>query len=526
MQLEVNRSHKKIDTSNLRKPLQRITIGLLSASLSIALYSGALPTYAHAKEPVSVVTTSTETSNEIIDIPASFIYDIYKVLGKNMKDPITKSDLQGLESLDLIEESSDSLEFLKYCSNLKSLFITTRGSFTECLKTLPEMSNLKKIGFVNTSDDDDEIQKEDLAFMTKIPKLKSIMFMGYLVAPGCEERLSNLEELTIISEINIVLDFTKLSNLKKLQLDTYRPYDLAIYLTTEEYKNLLGRGVDVSFDDEADREKYLEISKRLDDIVNSLPVDKNSSDKEKLDAILVYVLQNLSYDKEISNAVKLNMEYTDLAMSFYKGGLLYGALEKDSAICGNYAALVEALCNRLGLSKESCYLENDIHAWNLINIDGQLYFVDSTLLDNLTIYGENGRLSSAEEAIKKGVTGLRWYMEPIDSDHIASIDKSGVHIPTSMPEYMNKITQSAEDLSNNKLPNASQQEVNIKIGHTTIKICMGALVGVLAAIGGAVVIHKKNEKSKIKQHDYLSGEIFLKDDTISSSDTMNRTIIK
>ena len=72
-----------------------------------------------------------------------------------------------------------------------------------------------------------------------------------------------------------------------------------------------------------------------------------------MNKILIYVLENCIYDPDVKNNT------SDDILSFYEGGKLYGALEKDTQICGNYSALVCALCKRVNL-KANYIVDNNL----------------------------------------------------------------------------------------------------------------------------------------------------------------------
>ena len=64
-------------------------------------------------------------------------------------DNITKSDLERLDFLYLmLDEDSPSLEFLKYCKNLKSLSINLKCDGNKCgaLSTINSLENLSEVG--------------------------------------------------------------------------------------------------------------------------------------------------------------------------------------------------------------------------------------------------------------------------------------------------------------------------------------------------------------------------------------------
>ena len=109
---------------------------------------------------------------------------------------------------------------------------------------------------------------------------------------------------------------------------------------------------------------------QLDAAVAELLAELNlsgKSDYEKVRTIYDWMCRNISYDYSYSN-------YSP-----------YHALCERSAVCQGYATLFYRLCLELGVDCRYCggYAFNDSgsgesHGWNLVRVDGQYYFVDTT----------------------------------------------------------------------------------------------------------------------------------------------------
>ena len=387
----------------------------------------------------------------------------------------------------------------------------------------------------------------DLEFINTSSTLEKLSISNCDLTPGVEDNINKVKvfdyRLDDYSR-SVDIDFSKLTNLDELDLSDNKPYTVAIYLNSSEYNELINNGVNIVFSSEEDKNKYLDACSRLDEIVNSLDVNESSSDKEKLDAILVYTLENLEYDKGVSQALMNNdPNVVSIANGFYEDGELYGALYRDSAICGNYGALVEALSDRLSSPEKSTTISSSNHLWNLMDIDGESYYVDATWLDQQSTMEfvrseENpgvmeGVSVSAADEIKSGKTDtLDWYMENPNSEYIATLDnEKESHIPErNLPEYMPENTQdfsqakeieeesstsNAEDIVDKDVENNredassntnkkvdSSKKVNIKINGKVIGATIGGLVGVMSALGGAIhVVKKKKEMKRRKKQE-------------------------
>ena len=504
MELEVNKSHKKVDLSHIKKPLIRFGAGAL---VSLCIFSGMYNPKAKADSeivippaPVDIsveyqAPTTENTIEENIDyavnVPENYRFSILFQVGKTEEDQIMVSDLQKIEYLNLsIEENSD-LSFLHHCTNLKDLQITCLDDKAiNYLSNLPTLPNLEAISLYNIFLDV-ELNENNIKFLENNPSIKYLELDGILLVPGVEEQLNKLETLRLGSNLNVDIDFTKLTNLKHLDLIEIEPYTLAMHFNSEEYNTLINAGVEINMDEEY-KAMFLSANEKLDKIVESLGVTKESTDREKLDAILLYTLNNLTYDPTIASLSETELESTNLASEFYKNGLLYAALEKDTVICGNYTALVEALSDRLGNPTDSFYMTSNTHAWNLMNIDGELYYVDSTWLDDFAFFTEPKIAAGEGEEVS-------WYMEEPTSSNITLLDPSGAHIPAvNIPEYMLTHEHYKIDYDVNEVRYlASNQKVNVKVGEKETETSLGSIIGTMVAFGlAASLTNKHNNKKK------------------------------
>ena len=120
-------------------------------------------------------------------------------------------------------------------------------------------------------------------------------------------------------------------------------------------------------------EQNKELADKVEEIIQYLNLD-GKADYDKIFAIYKYVCQNVEYDWEILDRV-----------SEWDGGLGYGqlayeALCEGKAVCAGIARAVNLLMNRAGIS--SYYVVGTNwgigHAWNLVELNGEYYFVDAT----------------------------------------------------------------------------------------------------------------------------------------------------
>ena len=558
MQLEVNPDHKSMEKTSLETK-RRIKAAIAGATIFVALYSGIIVPPAYAADDIPQ--TAQEQTIEEVNIPEFLVSTISSKVGKQPGQPITKEDLQKIEYIYVgyleegdmsflqyctnletllinVRDQKDDLSFLKWAPNLKSLDLTFMTEDLDVLETIPVMDTVESIQLASTWSII-ELTEDQQAMLDQFPNLKRLCLMNSLIAPGWEESLNQVEELELCFGETYDIDFKKLTNVKKLKISSVKPYTLAIFLSLDEYHTLQNAGVEISFSSEQDREEYIKAASKIEEIVQSLDINENSTDQEKLDAILVYVLEKLEYDPEVSDAIRNGTVDHRLTEGFYENGKLYGALEKNTAICGNYAALVEALMDRISPPDQSTIVTSTNHAWNYVKVDGELYLVDATWLDGKTRYvqqtttgtDEHGNMvmtisyepQSAIEAILEGAGHeLTWYMEDISEEHIASIDQYDSHrgtIPSYMLTEMEEASSVAspledseevvEETSNTEsgsliepeeyIPDITNEKVKIKIGKKEIIISAGALVGIMTGLGTAIAIKKKKEKERLRR---------------------------
>lgn len=164
---------------------------------------------------------------------------------------------------------------------------------------------------------------------------------------------------------------------------------------------------------DASQEKKVDIA--VNNFVASIR-NQNLSDYEILKKVHDYICSSTTYDDkaaEQSNA--LNYEY---AYSAY-GALIYG-----KCVCQGYALAFYRICKELGYSVRFIY--SDLHAWNLVMVDGKYYFVDCTwddgeidsgntddaygyfLVDYITLRLQDG--SSSAHTISKDLSNDDYYI--------------------------------------------------------------------------------------------------------------------
>ena len=495
--------------------------------------------------------------DQVIDIPKIFRRDICYHLGKSFDDDITVGDLRSIDdNLQLyapLEDDEDvDLSWLNYCSCLKSLSI--RGNLYKHMDDVMCLENIETITF--SSYYDETIDLSNCGFLNYCPNLEEFSIKG---ACHLEQlyQFKNIKHLCIdISEIYVV-DYKKLDYLEELTIYG-DPYNIAICLSNDIIDYLEEKGVKISFGNETNMNQIRIINDKLDEIVKGLGLDKNATDDEKINAVLIYVLSNLEYDEEAATLLNAGKSFDH--KKFYQGGFLYGALERKTHICGNFAAFVEALLRRVGVN--SFMLVSQNHAWNLVEVEGEYYFYDSAWLDGQVINisreiikeGPNGYTSEVTSEVKRvedillsedseDVDLLVWYkVNPADffesPDEYGEEDEahSAINFPITIVEVKKKITseqasplpnsydaaaekqggdtfngvgseirynnQSIYKPSKKEDKNFGQRIFDVTIGNKKFRITGEVLIGLMIALGGAFNARRMKQKKKSKSTQY------------------------
>ena len=374
----------------------------------------------------------------IVEIPEEFKYEVVgHISNKSEDDVITVGDLRSIDYL-MLDISDDTvgdvdLSWLNYCTNLKYLYLY--GDIIQYTDDILGFDNIDTI-ILTTRYGEEIMDLRNCGFINHCPTLKTLSISGLYDA----EQLYglNVKHLSLDVKETHTVDFKKLDFLDELTLYG-GAYDIAIYLSNDDIDYLESKDVKISFGtiDNVDIDQIREINDKLDEIVESLGLDENATDEEKIRAVLIYVLSNLEYDEYASECQEKGINYDH--DPFYQDGELYGALEGESQICGNYAALTSALLHRLGV--DVYFVTSDSHAWNLVEVDGEWYYFDSTWLDDdkVTVWEEKWEdipggktltitpvTLTVEEVLasgdQEGLDQLLWY-KVVPSDYKADPDK-------------------------------------------------------------------------------------------------------
>lgn len=344
-----------------------------------------------------------------------------------------------------------NLNYLKVFQNLEEFNICM--NYLENVNNLPLLTSVKKvtIGPYNSNKKLYFTAEFAKQLCNAFPNLHTVYFEDNVIfEPESLENMnsSHVDSINMPMAINTDIDFMKLDYLKNIVIRYEDSYDVAISLNTSEYNYLTNHGTNILFKNLDDKADYLKACKKIDDILTEINIDESLPFDKKMDIIIVYILNHFIYDKVVADRsleddMSTDNSYEAYKMQFYKKGFLYGALEMDSQLCGNYAALTEALIDRIMEPDNSYFLTSENHAWNLIKNGNSLYYLDTTWMDFDDDYyseGYDGELTN-KRLIELGYGKIKpeeidWYRESISLDGRDDAEKYA-HTVDYIPQYMN-----------------------------------------------------------------------------------------
>lgn len=515
MSFQDNSKHKKISISiSPRKTKETVNVFMSGVAIVAVLLSGCGKkteedyndsSYENRPRVVSLAVDKSFNApdyslEEEVYIPSMFnvVYDDDRVVDG---DYYTYGDLEHIQRATIIVKDETDYDFLNYMPNLTELSIID-------LSTEYKFSNIdpsrlsKNLVINNMSINQGYFDEERYPFLKGISSIDSLT-----ISPGVIVNPYFLQELKLVKNLSLSIDYytnfkyIDLTHLESLNLKGL-PYDIALYISNEDIEELEKAGVDLTI---SDIDKVKSINSRIHSIYQSLNISPNTSDEEKLQSILIYVLENLEYDEQVRESINNGTDSEDQLQKFYSEGEMTAAFENDTQICGNYAALTYALCREAGLDVYNLRSVN--HAWNAVKVGEYYYFVDSSWLDDCPLYvaeqtqDENTisieyRAVPAEEVLKSGdkenISSLKWYME--DPTNYPETERSESHVVEDIPWGLElkpiPLVESTEE-SIKDIESVGDKKFVIDIKGNKYVIGGAALVGILSGMGIGICIHQR-----------------------------------
>jgi len=490
------------------------------------------------KVEVPLAYDGSKSDSDIVELSDNYRECILESLNRkddvnNQDIKITVSDLKSVSSLSHLDclaiyQNSD-ISWLNYCSNLYDLELEiSNESDLEVLSQIKglNVSRLKLSISVGLGyEGKGSIIDESLfSFLKNCPNLNILEidssafsinsdFLEKISAEkgGLHLRLNNLDgssQKIKIDELKTFGSVTfKLSNGNGM-------YDIPIIFSKEEFNSLFNCKTFTLLDEDGSviidegclrTNKYEDYIKKInqmydqiDRIISTMNINEKMSEKEKLSVVLEYVLKNLTYNEAsakiqqeqgIQESVlgNLNEDLAEESKKSYTDGFLYGVFnETGKPICGNYSALMKTLLTKVGV--ESYMVGSRYHAYNMVNVDGEYYYVDATYLDNDTIDLDKV-IENNSHLIMPGVP---------EKVYDTTITPSGV----DMPEF--DVEKRVDQIISN-----AKKDYLIKFNNQLYNVSFTMLMSILAGLGLAVS-KKKLEKIEDKEiFDILEDDLKL-----------------
>ncbi len=352
-------------------------------------------------------------------------------------------NLRNLIVVDFRFTENTDLSWIANCNNLRSLTLMPYYDGYWDLKSkllflLGELSTLENL-YIRTNCA--VITDKDFEFMRDILSIYPIHKIDFLGSNGFHfKSVDGYRSLKPSSTYK--LDFEQLDFIEKLD---YRNelYTAGVYIDDDQLKYLSEKGIDVDFGKETNKHNFKRMNKELNRILKLLNIPEYASEEEKLNIILKYIFKEYFYTlKKIK--LDLNSDYRD----FYKYGLMYGAFDRKGVVCGNFASLLNALLERVGI--ETYYISNEGHAWSMIKIEGKYYYIDPTDLDAIYDYANSLGIMSEEAMMKRVRRSSSYLADPVTTELSSDKRHSNATIPFWFDEFKDIVDEYSTECSSKK----------------------------------------------------------------------------
>lgn len=164
-------------------------------------------------------------------------------------------------------------------------------------------------------------------------------------------------------------------------------------------------------------------SNKLDAIVSEI-ITPDMDSEERIQAVCQYVLDNLEYD--IDKHTESNLYPISCC------------LDDGKVVCISYARFTQELLNRAGVNSYSVF--NDSHGWNLVEVEGKYYYIDTTSIDQFSSY----------KWLLNNLNVSGYYMSDVETTFLSSMTKPNdlkTLIPKSLVDEILKSNEGSSFLN-------------------------------------------------------------------------------
>lgn len=322
--------------------------------------------YLDGIEKLTSLSTACLSVNNIKDItPLKEVTSLQNLeLRKNqIKDITPLKELTNLLNLYIGDNQIQDVTPVKKLVNLNSIYLQNNN-----ISNINALSNLTNLKFLQLSGN--EINNIDT--LGNLTKLEDVSIENnQIVTIETLKKLSNLKKLSINNNpINDISALTRLNNLEYLSFDG-NSFNINCLKQIKSLKQVHAYGLD-------DLNKIFQVCDKADKIIKEI-IKPGMSELEKEKAIHDYIVLNAKYDYD--NYLKNTMPDDDHT--------LYGILINGIGVCDGYAEATQLLLNMVGIK---CIVVQGQannnegwrnHAWNIVQINGGYYQLDTTWDDSL-----------------------------------------------------------------------------------------------------------------------------------------------
>lgn len=364
----------------------------------------------------------------------------------------------------------------------------TSASFTNCnINNFNGLDNNKDIYYLYM----DSCNVGGLDGIEKLENLESLV-IAYVGIENIDNLadLNNLKNLTLLQTCIKSIEPLRNSNIESLDIsDSLNLTDISAIKDMNNLQNLYGTNCQMCLDDDVLNyinnsaicsnfsKDDLKIKQQVKTIANNIFND-SMTDKEKIDAAVDYIVNNMEYDNNGTIDLELLNEYNANALKYALQG---------TGCCRNYTAITTALLQEANINIYEVL--NDGHIWSQVVIEDDYYWLDSTLID-LENY-ENFTDSNGYMTLN---------FNNLNSDDPCSVPESYYNKTNNIEQFKNtnsidytiNYTSDITDTTN-KHKNEQYDIIN------RLHIPLGALVGIAVALKLGFKAKKKDAGNKNQQ---------------------------
>lgn len=216
-------------------------------------------------------------------------------------------------------------------------------------------------------------------------------------------------------------------------------YDYNVYKSNNKY--FYDINVDMVYNANASQEAL--VTKAVDSFVSTIDFSKYS-DYQIIRKVYDYICNATDYNYNAASATNINSQY-----NYRTSFSAYGALIEGSCVCQGYALAFYRICKELGYDVR--FVNSDpnqgCHAWNMVMLDGEYYFVDCTWGDD---YDTDDYFLVDYDTLRKNDTNFSLF----SSSREHTLDSDLTTDSYFVENYLNYLTDDDYDCNASTLSNA------------------------------------------------------------------------